>query len=709
MRFDQINEKQSLDGFNTRQALYHGTSAEFSEFDQKFLRSAAHFYTTPDPATAKFYGDTVYLCYGRGQRADLINDTELLLKLAGAFADEFEDDAKEELNAFDDESVPHDQIMMAAKRIAYDTISGGELYNYDLKGYLQNQVLDAVFDMGYESIRMTDYSHTGASVSIVFRNAQDVQIVRKLEDNESQGSHHFDLDESVENPTQTDFHTIVTALKKDPATGPAFKSGTPDLDAAAMLVTMRRLMFNNHDVRKLLDGAVHYKYLLKPGMEPSADSLVYVLKEFAKRASGIKRGALTARAKKELRDYMDSVGGRMKPSQATIDEIMSVPALRPNKPVVLYRGLMFERSSYRPEDSEAKMAPFLKAIRAGKRSLTLPQDKLSSWSYSPAIAERFARYKANYGKMDGMMSFLSRSKEQRHIDGELGVVVQLIARPEDILVDTTMVDLGYNGGGYNEAEVILKPGAKLVRIFVAFNQQGQLDLSGAAADESEADKTIKQVVSAAQMVDIQTTFVKPMWSNSLDWTFERMSYAYEKRSQLVKKAQAVFDSINPVVETLDVRTLDPTTVAPEDMGKLTALKHLAHYMKSMREHEGDAMKFYKEGSQPKGRYGGRGSDGDFFEANRSALYKMAMQLEGKEVHYRDRVPVYYRLKPVNQEALLGKLVDHYIELAGKDRPDTWEARVKMAYDSVKAVRNFNGLASWYSAVMDNLKTLEGHD
>lgn len=62
MRFDQINEKQSLDGFNTRQALYHGTNAEFSEFDQKFLRSARHFYTTPDPSTAKFYGDNIYLC-----------------------------------------------------------------------------------------------------------------------------------------------------------------------------------------------------------------------------------------------------------------------------------------------------------------------------------------------------------------------------------------------------------------------------------------------------------------------------------------------------------------------------------------------------------------------------------------------------------------------------------------------------------------------
>lgn len=706
MRFDQINEKQDLGGYNTRQPLYHGTNANFSAFDQKFLRSARHFYTTPDPATAKFYGDNIYLCHGRGQRADLINDHALLLKVAEEFKEEFEDDAKEALDAHD-KDVPHEQIMMKAKQIAYDTITGGELYNYDLKGYLQNQILDVIFDMGYESIRMTDYSHTGASVSIVFRNAQDVQIVRKLDDSEL-GQHHYELDESVEAPTQTDFHSIVVALKKDPATAMAFKAGEHEMDPEAMMQTMRRLMFNNHEVRKLLDGVVHYKYLLKPGFEATQRDLTYVLKEFAKRVSSIKRGALSARAKKELRDYMESFSGRMRPSQSTIDEIMSIPSLRPNKPVVLYRGLMFERSSYRPEDSEAKMAPFLTAIRAGKRNLTLPQEKMSSWSYSPAIAERFARYRANYGKMDGMMSFLSRSKEKRHIDGELGVVVQTIARPEDILVDTTLIDLGFNGGGYQESEVILRPGAKLVRIFTAYNQQGDLDLNGGAAEESEADLKIKEVVKAAQMVDIQTTFVKPAWSNSLDWNFERMSYAYEKRGLLVKKAQALFDEINPVVEGLDIRTLDPTTVAPENMGKLTALKHLTKYMSLMREH-GDAITYLKEASKPKGRYGGRGSDGDFFEANRQSLYKAAMALEGKEVHYKDRIPVYYRLKPENQEALLGKLVDHYIELAGKERPETWPERVQVAYNSVKAVRAFNGLASWYVAVIDYLKTLEGHD
>ncbi len=192
------------------------------------------------------------------------------------------------------------------------------------------------------------------------------------------------------------------------------------------------------------------------------------------------------------------------------------------------------------------------------------------------------------------------------------------------------------------------------------------------------------------------------------WNFERMSYAYEKRGLLVKKAQALFDEINPVVEGLDIRTLDPTTVAPENMGKLTALKHLTKYMSLMREH-GDAITYLKEASKPKGRYGGRGSDGDFFEANRQSLYKAAMALEGKEVHYKDRIPVYYRLKPENQEALLGKLVDHYIELAGKERPETWPERVQVAYNSVKAVRAFNGLASWYVGTQDCLKTLEGHD
>ena len=706
MRFQQINEKETGAGFNTRQPLYHGTDAEFTTFDRGFLRSSDHFYTTPDPETARFYGKNVYLCYGRGQRADLINDHALLLKLAEKFKDDFLEDAAIALEGDDH---PYEILAAKAKEICYDQITSGHLYEADPVGRIQDEIMETVFSWGYQSVRLSDYSNTGASISIVFEHTEDVQIVRKLEEYEIGKSHHYELDEGVENPRQPDLANVLVQLKRDRATGPAFKSGSSEMDAKAMLATMRRLMFNDHEVRRLLDTVVRYKHVLKPGYEPSVEELNVILKAFAKRVSGIKRGALSAKAKRELRDYMDSVGGRLRPSQETINEIMSIPAMRPNHPVVLYRGLLFERSSWRPEESEAKMAPFLKAIRSGKRSITLPQERLSSWTYSPAIAERFARYRANYGQLDGMMSALSRSKEKRHIDGDLGVIVQLIARPEDILVDTTLIDLGYDGGGFQESEVILKPGTKLVRIFTAYNQHGPLDLSATASEETEAQQAIKKVVSAAQMVDIQTTFVKPQWSGSLDWSFERMSYAYEKRNQLVKKAQALFDEINPAVEGLDIRVLDPTTVSPEDMGKLSALKSLIKYMEMMRTYEGNAVTYFKEASRPKGRYGGLGSDGDFFEANRQELYKMSMKLEGKEVHYRDRIPVYYRLKPENQEAHLGKLVDHYIKLAGKERPDTWEERVKVAYQSIKSVRAFNGLVSWYMAVLNYLKVLEGHD
>lgn len=704
MRYEQINEKSNLSDFDTRQALFHGSDAEFNKFDQSFLRSAKHFYTSPDPKTAKFYGENVYLCHGRGQRADLIHDHTLLLKLAEEFKEDFMDEA---VTALESDSFPHEVIAAKAKEICYDQITGGSLYDFDSKGSLQNAILDTVFSWGYESVKLRDYSHSGASISIVFESADDVQIVRKVEPSEF-SQHHFDLDESIENPQKTDFPAILMALKKDPTTAGAFKTSGAELDPEAMLKTMRRLMFNNHEVRKMLDGAVQYKYLLKPGREPDVESLKFILKEFAKRVSGAKRHSLSARAKKELRAYIESMGNSNRPSQATIDEIMSIPSMRPTHPVVLYRGMMFQRQSWNASKVEDQMSPFLSAIRGGKRSLTLPQDSMSSWTHSPAVAERFARYRANYGQMDGFMSHMSRSAEKRWIDGDLGVVVQLIARPEDILVDTTLVDLGYDGGGYQESEVILRPGAKLVRIFAAYNQQGPLDLTGAVSEESETERKIKEVVSAAQMVDIQTTFVKPMWSGSLDWHFERMEYAREKRDLLVRKAQTLYDEINPAAETIDVRTLDPTTVSPKDMDKLTALKHLATYMKSMREYEGNAEKYIQNASLPKGRYGGRGSDGDFFEANRQSLYKMAMELEGKQVHYRDRIPVYHRLKPVNQENLLGGLVDHYIELSGSERPDTWEKRVDVAYKAVKDVRAFNGLASWYMGVIDSLKSLEGH-
>lgn len=743
MRYTELNEKMTTGGeFNTRRALYHGSDAEFSSFDPQFLRSARHFYTSPDPHTAAFYGKNVYLVHGRGTQADLMDDHELILKLAHAFADDFHDDVNwnEQMNSLrahivseleangadedDDleELAEQDHryqtaLNAAAVQEAYNSITGGRMYERDHTGAFQDSVMDECYSMGYAMVKMHDYNSQGSSISVVFETAENCKIVRVLSDEEINSAQHHMIDESVENSAPADMKTIVKQLKTDPSTGPAFKTKAGDqdfshLNPAAMMKTMRRLMFNNHEVRKLLDGSTQYKYLLKPTYEgdPHPVVLINILKDFAKIVSGMSNGTMSARAKREVKDFIESHGGRIKPSQATIDELMRIPGLRPDKPVVLYRGLMFTNNRHDNGKTEQQMAPFLTAIRSGKRSMNIEQPGITSWSHSAAVADRFARYRANYGKMDGFLSYMNREKDKKHIDGDLGIIIACVARPEDILIDTTIADLGYNGGGYQEDEVILKPGAKLVRIFVAYNQAGKLDLSG-STEESETEQAIKKVASAANMVDVQTKFVKPAWSSSLDFNPDRVPYCYENRTAIARKALAAYEAIKPAIEGMDARTLDPTTVDPKEAPRLAGLKLVLHYIKDMEKFEGleqsAPVEYIKNAASPPKRY--RSGDGDFFEANRQNLYQAAMRMEGRETHYKDRIPVYYRLKPANQEALLGDLVNKYITNAGKDIPETWEERVKLAYKIIKHCRGVGALIAWYDGLINALIEVEGNN
>lgn len=493
-------------------------------------------------------------------------------------------------------------------------------------------------------------------------------------------------------------------LKQHPVTSGVFKRESMDgADAMEMIKVIYNTVLKHHNIRNILnDVGIRYKYFMPPydpTHEYNADSVVYFIKEFAKLASRHQKGKLSTQAKKSIRDYIESYSGRARLPQQVITELLATPGIRPDKPVILYRGMMFQKS-YNGSYDERALA-FFDSVRKGRDRMTMDMKGMSSWTYDTKTAERFARYRANSGNFDGMMSALSRSAEKRHIDGELGIIMQTIARPEDIIVDTTMIDLGSNFGGFDESEVILKPGAKVIRIFTAFNQNGVIDLKNIAEEESPAEKLIKDVISAAQAIDIQTKYDASdrSWGDSYDFNFERMPYAYENRNALIRKAQAAYDALKPVLENVDKKALDPTTVDQKDIRKLEDVKRLKVYIDDFAKNgEGSAVEYYKKNSKAR--------RGDFLDNNRDALYTASMGLAGKETSWRDKKPVYWRLRPENQEAHLGNLIDKYIEISGKERPDTWEERLAVAKRSLGAVKGFNSMVGWYNAVTDILRDIE---
>jgi hypothetical protein len=163
---------------------------------------------------------------------------------------------------------------------------------------------------------------------------------------------------------------------------------------------------------------------------------------------------------------------------------MAIEDIRPSSPVLLYRGLLFKEGYQMGElasnENERKYAErmhnkhksarvFIDAMRAGRIDVNMNYPTASSWTTSKTIAERFASKNAASSQHLAMLNWL---RQKGAIDGELGIVISTLARPSDIIVDLSKIELyGMHG---NESEMILMPGTKKVRIAKLMTADGAM-------------------------------------------------------------------------------------------------------------------------------------------------------------------------------------------------------------------------------------------
>lgn len=147
-----------------------------------------------------------------------------------------------------------------------------------------------------------------------------------------------------------------------------------------------------------------------------------------------------------------------------IQELLSLP-VRPTAPVKLYRGLLF---------SDERGAKFKEAIET--KTLTFPMEwsRPSSWTTEQYVADGFAR-NANIGDDNVMGQIFNRDRwKDSEIDGELGVVLQVTASPEQIICGLDYLGLESEFG--HEHEFILKADRLMVTIVNAFDRSGSISL-----------------------------------------------------------------------------------------------------------------------------------------------------------------------------------------------------------------------------------------
>ena len=315
------------------------------------------------------------------------------------------------------------------------------------------------------------------------------------------------------------------AMQKDKRVAPALKSAqlTPDQldDKAAFLATLKFYVFNNPNVRQFVQSRHNVKDVWKEELTQLAklmkgdlegdkaqrhlDDIQDFLRRLFREHTHVASGSMSKELRKELDTWFNSNRRYHDIHPLQQRELMSLPGVRSDKKVLVYRGLLFSESSLQSRDrydgtlEEGNGLKFLRSIRKNKRTVDLTWDRASSWTKSREVAERFAKYGAATSHFDAMMQWFDRGSKERAIDGQLGFVISTLADPEDVLLDADRFNATFHMQHGNEGEVILKPGSYLCRVVKKFTQAGEVEPEEQAAESSELKGALEAVKKAPKV------------------------------------------------------------------------------------------------------------------------------------------------------------------------------------------------------------------
>lgn len=325
----------------------------------------------------------------------------------------------------------------------------------------------------------------------------------------------------LQEASSLDIASLKKAMQKDKNASLLFKKDLklddiPDKDA--FLATVKYYVLNNDNVRSFialrhnirdLDKETLAKYRALRGNELDENKLKW-LREFItdifKEHASVQRGTMSADLRKELIEWLNSNGRYFNLRPWAQRELMAIPSLRPEKRILLYRGLLFsehdleERKTYDGTLEKGNGLRFLESVRKGSRTVDLSWDRPSSWSKHKGVAERFAKYGPASSNFAATLQWLERSMKKQNIDGSLGFIISTFAKPEDILIDVGMFNASMMQHG-DEGEVILKPGEYVCRIVKKYTVEGEVDLTNDDAVNMETGEVVASLEKVREFAE----------------------------------------------------------------------------------------------------------------------------------------------------------------------------------------------------------------
>lgn len=323
-------------------------------------------------------------------------------------------------------------------------------------------------------------------------------------------------------------------LMKDKRTKPLFQKHL-DLDdienKVEFLNTAKFFMLNNRNVLQFVEDRDYVKALSKSTLkrlrelkpteltQKNIDDLLEFTSDLFREFGYVERSGISGATRKELVDWKNANGRYFDLTRATQRELMSIPGLRPTRPTLLYRGLLFnshdlkERKRYDGQLEVGKGLQFLRSIREGSRIVDLDWDRASSWSTSKEVAMQFAKFGSAKSNFGATMQWLERAKNNKAIDGDLGFIISTLAKPDDILIDIERLVTAAHMKHGSEAEMILKPGKYTCRVYTKYTPAGEVDPSAGTEIDESIEKAVQGTREFARTWEVKS----PEGVQSSEW------------------------------------------------------------------------------------------------------------------------------------------------------------------------------------------------
>jgi hypothetical protein len=231
---------------------------------------------------------------------------------------------------------------------------------------------------------------------------------------------------------------------------------------------------------------------------------------------------------------------------AAVRELKTYPAIRPEKPIVVYRGLLFNEASMKEKpnydggmDVGAGLK-FLRAVREGKRIADIQYDEPTKWYRSKDAALDDAH--------NGDETWRS---ERKKIRGELAFVVSMMVDPSKIIVDTSMIPKVTH-----EKPVVVVDGGKFtVRIVHKFTPDGEVDPLAGATEQSDTASALENLQTFAHI--FKPPFAEPPsddvtrggWNATRVETFKELMDP-AAQAKIIKATQNLLDYFNTYLKDL---------------------------------------------------------------------------------------------------------------------------------------------------------------